>query len=99
MVELNEETIKELSKLCRIGCSEAEQKTLLEDLKKILNEMESLNQVDTEHVQPCYHVLDDMVNVMREDQIEESMPREIFLANAPSQIGGMIRVPTIIKQV
>lgn len=98
MVELNEETIKELSKLCRIGISGAEQKTLLEDLKKILNDMESLKQIDTQHVQPCYHVLDDMVNVMREDQIEESMPREIFLANAPSQIGGMIRVPTIIKQ-
>ena len=35
MAILDEETIKQLTLLCRIDCSEEEQKALLEDLRKI----------------------------------------------------------------
>lgn len=98
MANLDKETIKKLSKLSRIDCSEEEQESLLNDLKKIINYIEQLNEVDTEHVQPCNHVLDDIVNVTREDVVEDILPREIFIANAPSHVGGMIKVPTVIKQ-
>jgi len=97
MAELDKQTIQHLSKLCRIKCSEAEQENLLESLKKILNYVEQLNEVDTENVKPCCHVLPDMQNVMRPDVVEKPLSREVFLANAPSQIGGMIKVPTILK--
>jgi aspartyl-tRNA(Asn)/glutamyl-tRNA(Gln) amidotransferase subunit C len=60
--------------------------------------MEQLNEIDTTAVEPCHHVLEDVVNVMREDAVGKTMPRDVFLANAPSQIGGLIRVPTVIKQ-
>lgn len=94
---VNKNTIEELTKLSRIGCTEEEQEALLQDLKKILNYFEQLNEIDTEHVLPCNHVLDDIVNVMREDETGETMPRETFLANAPAHIGGMIRVPPVLK--
>ncbi len=35
---------------------------------------------------------------MREDKTGDLLDRELFLANAPSHIGGMVRVPLIIKQ-
>lgn len=98
MSDLNKETIKQLTRLCRIDCSEEEQETFLEDLKKILNYIEQLQQIDTTHVAPCNQVLEDVVNVMREDVIGEVLDREVFLANAPSHVGGMIRVPPVIKQ-
>ena len=37
MATLDKETIKNLTKLCRIDCSEEEQLNLLEDLKKIID--------------------------------------------------------------
>lgn len=98
MPNVDEETLKNLTKLSRIRCSEEEEGALLKDLKNILNYVEQMQEVDTQHVPPCYQVLDDMANVMREDKAGPSLPREIFLANAPSQIGGMIKVPTVIKQ-
>lgn len=97
MSKLTKETIKNLVKLSRIDCSDAEQEALLRDLDKILGLFEQLQEIDTEHVAPCNHVLEGMGNVMRDDVVGASMPRELFLANAPSQIGGMIRVPPVMK--
>jgi aspartyl-tRNA(Asn)/glutamyl-tRNA(Gln) amidotransferase subunit C len=96
--DINKETIKNLTQLSRIECSEEEQEQLLNNLKKILNYIDQLNEVDTQHVLPCNHVLDDITNVMRPDVVGETLPRDKFLGNAPSHIGGMIRVPTVIKQ-
>lgn len=98
MAELDKKTIKTLIQLSRINCSEKEQESLLNDLKKILHYVELLNEIDTTHVPPCHTVLDDVANVMREDVVGDVMLREVFLANAPSHIGGMIRVPPVIKQ-
>lgn len=98
MPQLDKETIKNLTKLSRIDCSEEEQQKLLGDLQKILAYVEQLNEIDTAHVPPCNHVLEDIANVMRDDIAKEPMPREVFLANAPSHVGGLIRVPPVIKQ-
>lgn len=98
MAKLNKETIQQLTRLCRIDCTDEEQEALLIDLRKILDYIEQLQEIDTEHVPPCNHVLENMTNVMREDIVGDVLNRESFLANAPSHIGGMIRVPPVIKQ-
>jgi len=98
MANLNKETIKQLTRLCRIDCSEEEQESLLGDLKKILAYIELLQEVNTDQVPPCYHVLDSPGNVMREDEIGPVLDRNEFLANAPQHTAGMIRVPPIMKQ-
>lgn len=98
MANLDKETLQKLTKLSRIDCTEEEQEDLLIDLKKILHYVEQLSEVDVTGVPPCNHVLEDIVNVTREDSVGDLLPREVFLANAPSQVGGMIKVPTVIKQ-
>lgn len=97
MAKLNQETIQFLSKLCRIECTEEEEEKLLQDLDKILNYFETLQVIDTEGVPPCNHVLEDVSNALRDDEVGETLPREVFLSNAPSHTGGMIKVPTVIK--
>lgn len=98
MSKLDKETIKYLTRLCRIDCTEEEQESLLKDLKKILDYFEQLEEINTDNVRPCNHVLEDMQNVMREDVVGEVLKRDDFLANAPSHTGGMIRVPPLFKQ-
>lgn len=97
MAELDKKAIKALTQLSRIDCTDEEQESLLQDLKKILHYVEQLNEIDTTHVPPCNQVLEDMVNVMREDVVGKTLSRDVFLANAPSHVGGMIRVPPVIK--
>lgn len=97
MAKLTKQTIKNLIKLSRIDCSEEEQEALLSDLEKIIAYIEQLQNINTENVPPCNHVLEGMANVTRDDVVGDTMPRETFLANAPSQVGGMVRVPPVIK--
>jgi aspartyl-tRNA(Asn)/glutamyl-tRNA(Gln) amidotransferase subunit C len=97
MSKLTKQTIQNLVQLSRIDCSEKEQEELLKDLAKILTYFEQLEEIDTKNVAPCNHVLEGSANVMREDCVKETMPREAFLANAPAQVGGLIRVPPVMK--
>lgn len=98
MSKLDKNTIKNLTVLSRIACSDEEQEKLLQDLAGILDYVELLKEVDTENVPPCNQVLPDLINVMREDHVGKTLPREKFLSNAPEHVGGLVRVPTIIKQ-
>jgi len=97
MAEFDEEELNKLTKLCRIECTEEEKKALYQQLGCILSYVEQLKEVDTQGVEPCYSVLETLASVMRDDEVKETLPREAFLANAPAHVGGMIRVPTVIK--
>jgi aspartyl-tRNA(Asn)/glutamyl-tRNA(Gln) amidotransferase subunit C len=97
MANLDKKTIRSLIQLSRIDCSEEEQEALLKDLAKILAYIDQLNEINTDNVAVCNHVLEGVANVMRDDEIGSTMPRDVFLANAPSKVGGMIRVPPILK--
>jgi aspartyl-tRNA(Asn)/glutamyl-tRNA(Gln) amidotransferase subunit C len=99
MAEFDERELTKLTQLCRIDCTEEEKKILHQQLASILSYIELLEEVDTEGVEPCYQVLKTLTNVMREDEIGESLPRDLFLANAPAHVGGMIRVPPVIKSL
>ena len=96
MPKLTKETVERLSQLSRIHCSEEVLDSLLQDLDKIFEYFELLKEVDTEDVPPCNHVLEGMVNVMREDETSDTIPRKEFLDNSPSHTGGLIRVPPVI---
>ncbi|QVL54894.1 MAG: Asp-tRNA(Asn)/Glu-tRNA(Gln) amidotransferase subunit GatC [Simkaniaceae bacterium] len=97
MTKLDKETLIDLTKLCRINCSEEELETLLENLQSILGYIDQMEEVDTEDVPVCNHVGEEMESVMREDEPDQSLDRKTFLDNSPSHVGGMIRVPTVIK--
>lgn len=96
MADLDKDTIKKLTELCRVDCTKEEQEAILFDLQRILQYIEQLQEIDTTGVAPCNHVLE-MINVMREDIVGEVLDREVFLNNAPSHIGGMIKVPPVLK--
>lgn len=98
MAEFDENEVNKLAKLCRIECTEAEKKALHAQLASILKYVQQLSEVDTDSVDPCYSVLGTLANVMRDDVVGELLSREEFLSNAPAHVGGMVRVPPVIKQ-
>ncbi len=89
--------LSKLKTLARIDSSPEEDEKLQSSLIRILDYMAQLNEVDTENVEPCRFVLKEMMNcALREDVAQDLLPRDKFLANAPDQIGGMIRTPPVI---
>ncbi len=98
-MKFDRSSLQKLQKLSRIQCKPEEEKPLLESLQNILKHVEQLNEVNTEKVQPCNHVLGELhYNMMRKDEEGPVRMREEFLANSPSHVGGMIRVPPILKK-
>lgn len=98
MPQLDKETIAYLTQLSRIECSEEEQEKLLKNLDDVISYIGQLQEVNTDNVPPCNCVLKQLSNVMRDDLVGEILPRDLFLENAPSHVGGMIRVPPVLKQ-
>ncbi len=98
MAGFDTKTLEHLKKLCRIDCDPDEEANILDSLKRMLSYVEQLEEVNTDGIKPCNYVLRSMLkNVWREDLAENTMPREQFLSNAPDQIGGMLRIPPVMK--
>jgi aspartyl-tRNA(Asn)/glutamyl-tRNA(Gln) amidotransferase subunit C len=93
---ITEETIQVLANMVNIEVTEKEKKQLTEDLKQIVGSMETMNQVDTEGVEPMSHVLP-IKNVFREDVVRNGDDREQLLKNAPQKKDGSFVVPKTIE--
>lgn len=100
MKDIDLAVLKNLSLLCRMRCTEQEYTILTDKLRKILQYVDLLDEIPTEDVPPCDHVIDDLVNVLREDEVTEHLlDRRLLLDNAPGgEVAGRIRVPFIIKK-
>lgn len=95
MSNLNKETLQALSRLCRIELTDEELAALSHDLNRILNYIDLLREVDGAEITPYSHAVEQRIETLRPDEVGEHLPRELFLSNAPDQVGGMIRVPPI----
>ena len=99
MANFDHQSLERLKKLCKLDCSQEESEEILSSLSQVLEYIEQLKEVDIEGVKPCRFVLGEMVNQgLRDDEVGETLSREGFLLNAPDQVGGMIRVPSVLKQ-
>ena len=92
---LTPETVKQVAGLARLSLAEAEVELFTRQLNDILNYVEKLNELDTTDVPPMAHVLE-LNNALREDEVQDSLPLEEALANAPDRQRNSFAVPKII---
>lgn len=93
---LTRSQVEHVAKLARLGLSEAETETYRVQLSRILEHVESLNQLDTSDVLPTYNAVA-LQNVLRADEPHQSLDREKLLAQAPDAEAGCFRVPKITE--
>jgi len=95
-MKLTREEVERVAMLARLRLTAAEESRLAEQLDKILQYMEKLNQLDTSEVEPFTHAVD-VVNAWREDSVTNQPDPEALLANAPAREGGFFKVPKLIE--
>ncbi len=98
MSDVSKDNVQALCRLCRIELTENELATYTESMRHVLDYVELLQEVDVSDLHPYSHIEEQGVDSLREDLSFSTLSREEFLSNAPDQVGGMIRVPPIIKQ-
>lgn len=96
MSRISEDQVKYVANLARLSFNDEDIKKFTTQLDDIIGFAEQLNELDTKGVEPTTHVLD-MYNVMRDDVVEPSLPREEALKNAPVQEKGQVKVPLIME--
>ena len=75
--------------------SEEEKALFTEQFNLILDYFKKINEVDTEGVEPTYHVLD-LENISRKDEITPSLSTEEVLRNAPKKEKKFFKAPRIV---
>ena len=91
---MDEKLVKEIAALARLDLSQAEIAMFVAQFKDILDYVSVLNEVDTEIVAPAYLSTANEC-MIREDVIEESVPTDEFLANAPKAKDEYVVIPRV----
>jgi len=91
------EEVEHVAHLARLRLSAEELEKMRTDLSNILGYIDMLKEVDVSDVTPTAQVTD-LFNIMRDDEVGPSLPREDVLANAPDQRDGMFRVKAIFDE-
>jgi len=91
-------TVDEVRKIALLARLTADDETLVrfaDELEPILQYVAGIQELDVEGVEPLAHAVP-LVNVLREDIVEPSLPLEQVLGNAPETDGPFFKVPKII---
>ena len=89
--------VEKVALLARLRLSEAELETMTGQLAQIVGYVDQLAEVNTEGVEPMAHAVE-VTNVFANDVVEQSLPRELALANAPNQNGRGYLVPAVLGE-
>ncbi|SMP13960.1 aspartyl/glutamyl-tRNA(Asn/Gln) amidotransferase subunit C [Desulfurobacterium pacificum] len=96
-MKLSKEEVKHIAMLSRLTLSEEEVEKFQEQLSRILDFVEKLNELDTEGIDPKFQIIPPQ-NVLREDVPGVSLPREKALMNAPETDGEYFIVPKVVRK-
>ena len=96
-MEITLEMVDRIAHLARLQFNEEEKAELKVDLERMIEFVEKLKEVDTTGVEPLLHI-SDAINVLREDEVKQTITKQEALLNVPLTDGNFIKVPKVIKK-
>ncbi|EOL46685.1 aspartyl/glutamyl-tRNA(Asn/Gln) amidotransferase subunit C [Enterococcus phoeniculicola] len=94
---ISEEEVKHVAKLSKLDFKQEELESFTDQLGKIIDMVELLEEVDTEGVDFTSNVIE-TINVMRQDRAQPGWNRDELMRNVPETEDGFIKVPAIIDE-
>lgn len=95
-MSINRKEIEEIAILAKLHIAEEEKPQLVESLNSVMQLIEQINAVSTEHVKPMCHPLD-AVQIVRKDEVTDSSHKEQLLALATHADEDHYLVPKVIE--
>ncbi len=93
---ISDETIEYVGILAKLELSEEEKEQAKQDMGKMLDYIDMLNELNTEGVEPMSHIFP-VNNVFREDIVTNKDESELTLKNAPEKKDGAFQVPKTVE--
>ena len=93
---VTETDVRRIAEYARIGLTDEELPQMTQDLNAIIDSLAPITEYNLEGVEPTFHPIGDLSNVMREDVEGSSFTQEEALANAPARQDGSFLIPSIL---
>ncbi|HEV7846180.1 MAG TPA: Asp-tRNA(Asn)/Glu-tRNA(Gln) amidotransferase subunit GatC [Thermoleophilaceae bacterium] len=90
---IDRDQVLHVAKLARLRLDDDEVDRMPAELSKILEHVETMNELDLDGIEPTSHVVD-LTNVLREDVPRPGLDRETALEQAPDATDSGFRVPS-----
>jgi aspartyl-tRNA(Asn)/glutamyl-tRNA(Gln) amidotransferase subunit C len=96
-MEITDKTIDKLADLARLNFEGVRKAEIKQDLERMLNFVDKLNELDTEGVEPLVYMTNEPL-VLRKDEIGEELTQAQALKNAPSKDSDYFKVPKVLDK-
>lgn len=95
-MKIDQETLQKIAHLARLNFDVQAAEKMSKDLSQVLDWVDQLQEVPTENVAPLTNMTSEF-NAFRADEVEEQLPQELALKNAPKQENGFFMVPKVME--
>ncbi|MGB1039527.1 MAG: Asp-tRNA(Asn)/Glu-tRNA(Gln) amidotransferase subunit GatC [Flavobacteriales bacterium] len=96
-MEITDEMIDKLAKLAKLQFKDEQKENIKQDLSKIIAFVDKIEEMDTENVEPLIHINQEF-NVLREDEVKETISQAQALKNAPSKDSDYVKIATVLSK-
>lgn len=96
-MKIDNALVDRLAELSKLELDESSKETMKQDLQKIFDMMDKLNELNVDGVEPLIYMSDE-VNVLRADEVKGQVSKEAALLNAPQKDSDFFKVPKVIKK-
>ncbi len=94
-MKIDEKTVDHLANLAKLEFNKEDKAEIISDLNKMLSFVETLNELNTDNIDPLIHISDE-VNNLRDDIPAEGVSQSEGLKNAPNKDAYYFKVPKVI---
>ncbi|MDC3176334.1 Asp-tRNA(Asn)/Glu-tRNA(Gln) amidotransferase subunit GatC [Alphaproteobacteria bacterium] len=95
-MSIDNSIVKKISKLSKLKIRSDSEDKMAEELNNILNWVESLQEVNTEEIEPLLSVLNEKMP-LRDDEVVMDDNQGDILNNAPEKKSGFFVVPKVVE--
>ena len=95
---VSEDDVRGIAEYARIGLTAEEVVEMTVNLNAIIESLKPITEYNLEGVEPTFHPIGDLSNVMREDVERPGFTQAVALENAPKQEDGCFLIPSILGE-
>lgn len=96
-MKIDHKIVDEVAHLARLEFEAGAKDEIAGDMNRMLAFVEKLNGLDTKGVEPLIYMTDES-NVLREDEVKETITQKEALLNAPKKDSDYFKVTKVIDQ-
>ena len=96
-MKITEDIVDHIAHLSRLEFEGESKKAIMEDMERIVNFMEKLQEVDTENVEPLIFMTKE-INHLRDDEAKVTVSQDDALKNAPKADSDYFRIPKVLNK-